>query len=101
MKIGKGKKRNEIVSVEVDFSRDIVYTSGTLAIPTKNAIVFSSDLAKYIAAQSNDNWSYVRIFPYIAEYVKWHGEVYRVGTVEKLETLANIIITEFAIMQLK
>lgn len=100
MKIGKGKKRNEIVSAEVDFSRDIIYT-GNLAIPTKNAIVFSGDLDKYMVAQSNDNRSYVRIFPYTADYVKWHGKVYRVGTKEKLETLANIIMTEFAIMQLK
>ena len=100
MKIGKGKKRNEIVSVEVDFSRDIIYT-GNLAIPVKNAIVFSYDLDKYMARQSNDNWSYVRIFPYTEDYVKWHGNVYRMGTKEKFETLTNLIMTEFAIMQLK
>lgn len=100
MKIGKGKKRKEIVSVVVDFSRDIVY-SGNLAIPTKNAIIFSSDQDKYITTRATDFNFYVRIFPYTADYVKWHGKVYRMGTKEKFETLANIIMTEFAIMQLR
>lgn len=101
MIIGKGKTEKTIVCTEVDFGHDAVIT-GNLMVPTKEHIGYSARLKKYrIYKRFVDQCRCIRLYPYENYYVRWGDRVYQVDCAEKFRALANLIMTEFSIMQLE
>lgn len=100
MIIGKGKTEKTIVCTEVDFGHDAALT-GNLMVPTKEHIGYSARLKKYrIYKRFVDQCRCIRLYPYENYYVRWGDRVYHVDCEEKFRALANLITTEFSIMQL-